>query len=429
MKKRITNNLALKLISLFIAIVVWFVIVNIEDPTTSKNVSGIAVSVINENAISEAGKCYVIDSDGTVDIRVKGPKSVIDKVDASDFTATADLSKYSITNTVPVEVEFTSKRNFSMEPEIVYGKNNNINIVLDDFVTKEYDIVLNMVGSESDGYYVSKDQISTDSDKVKISGPETVIKSIDRVCIDVDISDIKDETFVLSKIKIEDKYGKAVNSDRITFNRDVINVTVNPLIEKEVPIKVVTKGNPVQEYSVNNATSDIASIKVVGDKASVEGINIIELVVDVNNQKKTIKKKFDLSKYISSTVKMNSNKKIANVEITFKKNITRELSFKAEDIEFRNIQTGYLNKFDNEKKLNITIKGLEQYVSNVTIAELKPFIDLKLMSVGKHKVKVMFDNKNNITFIKDAYLEIDISDSKEVSEETQDTTADGQEDN
>ena len=51
------------------------------------------------------------------------------------------------------------------------------------------------------------------------------------------------------------------------------------------------------------------------------------------------------------------------------------------------------------------------------------------MSVGKHKVKVMFDNKNNITFIKDAYLEIDISDSKEVSEETQDTTADGQEDN
>ena len=114
---------------------VWLTIVNIEDPTISKNISGIAIEVINENAISEAGKCYVLGDTDTVSIRVRGPKSVIDKVKETDFKAVADLSKYSITNAVPVEVKFSSNREFNAEPEIIYGETSSINIDLDDFVT------------------------------------------------------------------------------------------------------------------------------------------------------------------------------------------------------------------------------------------------------------------------------------------------------
>jgi YbbR domain-containing protein len=417
MKEKITNNWSLKLLSLFIAFVVWVVIVNIEDPIISKNVSGIAVTVINENAISEAGKCYVIDSDGTVQIRVKGPKSVIDKLKPTDFTAVADLSKYSITNTVPVEVNFTSKRNLGAEPDIVYGKNNNINIILDDFETKSYDVQLNTVGTVTEGYYVSKEQIELDSEKIKISGPGTTLNNIKKVTVDVNLSDIKEETFVLCKVKVLDNYGSVIESDRLTFNRDVVNVTVKPLIEKEVPIKVVTEGKPFKEFSVNNATCDMDSVTIVGERESVDSMQVIELKVDVTGQKKKIKKKFDVSKYISSTVKLMSSKIKATVEIDFKKMVTKELSFKADEIEFRNIKTGYLNKFDNDKKLKITIKGLEQYIENITIAELKPYIDLKLMKVGKYKVKVLFDNTKDIKITKYAYLEIDIEDSREVNEE------------
>ena len=226
MREKITNNLSLKLLSLFIALVVWLVIVNIEDPTVSKTIRGIKVEVTNENSISEAGKCYVLDSDGTVDIRIRAPKSVADKLKATDFTAMADLSKYSITNTVPVEVMFSSKRSFSKEPEIVYGEKNSINIILDDFITREFDISLGIKGNTTDGFYVSSNQIQMDTDKIKVSGPETIIDNIQTVGITVDVSDVKDETSIIAKIKVLDNDAKQIVSERVTYSRDTINVTV-----------------------------------------------------------------------------------------------------------------------------------------------------------------------------------------------------------
>lgn len=418
MEEKITNNLSLKLLSLFIALVVWLVIVNIEDPTVSKTIRGIKVDVINENIISEAGKCYVLDSNGTVDIRVKAPKSVIDKLKATDFTAIADLSRYSITNTVPVEVSFSSTRNFSKDPEIVYGEKNSINIILDDFVTREYDLSVGIIGNTSDGYYVSKEQVKMDADKIKISGPETILNSIRTVGITVDVSDVKNETSIISKVKVLDNSSKEIVSDRITYNRDTINVSVVPLIKKEIPIKVVTEGTPKKEYSVNNVKCNLDSLTVVGDRVSVDAIQVIELKVDVAGKNKVVKKEFDVSKYVSSNVKIISSDYKAKVEIDFKKMTSRTLKFKASDIEFRNIKTGYLNKFDSDKTLEIKLKGLEQYIDNITIAELKPYIDLKTMGVGKHKVKVKFDNTSNISILKNVYLEIDIEDSKEIGEET-----------
>ncbi|MBE5934393.1 MAG: hypothetical protein E7262_01200 [Lachnospiraceae bacterium] len=417
MKEKMTNNLSLKLLSLFIALVVWVVIVNVEDPTVSKTIKGINVEVINENAISEAGKCYVLDSDGQVDIRVRAPKSVADMLKASDFTAIADLSKYSITNTVPVEVSFSSNRNFSKDPEIVYGDKNNINIILDDYVTREFDVSLGIKGNTTDGYYVSKEQIVMDTSKVKVSGPETTLNNISRVAITVDVSDVKEETSMIAKIRVLDNNAKEIVSDRVTYNRDSINVTIKPLIKKEIPIKIVTEGKPRKEYSVNNSKCNINSIIIVGDKESVDSMKVIELKVDITDKKKALKKEFDLSQYISSNVIMISKETNAIVEIDFKKMIKREISFKANDIEFRNIKTGFLNKFDSDRILTVQLKGLEQYIENISIEELKPYIDLKSLKTGKHKMKVMFENTNNITVTKNAYLEIDIEDSKKVEEE------------
>ena len=96
MKQKIMQNFTLKMLSLLVALVAWLIIINIEDLTISRTISGIPVEVINENAISEAGKCYVLDDTDSVKIRVRGPKSVIDKVRESDFKAIADLSKYSL---------------------------------------------------------------------------------------------------------------------------------------------------------------------------------------------------------------------------------------------------------------------------------------------------------------------------------------------
>ena len=421
MKQKIMHNLSLKMLSLLVALVVWLIIINIEDPTISKNIIGIPVQVINENAISEAGKCYVLDDTDSVDIRVRGPKSVIDKVKESDFKAVADLSKYSITNSVPVEVKFDSSRDFSIEPEIIYGESNNINILLDDFVTQSYDVDTVIKGNVNDGYYISKDEIQLNDKKIKISGPETLINEVNRVSVTIDVSDIKEETTVMASVKAYDAYGAIIESDRMIYNRDTINATVKPLIKKDIPIKVITKGKAKKNYKENNIKSSVESISIAGNRDSVNAMGVITLEVDISDTNKKITKKFDLTKYISSTVKLISSRSETEVTIDFEKLVTKNIRFKSSDINFINIKQGLLNKFDKDKTLSVKIRGLEKNIKNITYTELVPYIDLGKLNVGKHNVKVKFENTNNIDIVEDAILEVTIEDKNEVKESNGDT--------
>ena len=58
---------------------------------------------------------------------------------------------------------------------------------------------------------------------------------------------------------------------------------------------------------------------------------------------------------------------------------------------------------------------------DITYTELVPYIDLGKLNVGKHNVKVKFENTNNIDIVEDAILEVTIEDKNEVKESNGDT--------
>ena len=55
MKKRLTNNFSMKIISFVLAILFWLVIASIEDPETTKNLT-VPVTKINEELVRESDK-------------------------------------------------------------------------------------------------------------------------------------------------------------------------------------------------------------------------------------------------------------------------------------------------------------------------------------------------------------------------------------
>ena len=50
MKKWLTNNLALKVISILVAMVLWLIVVNIDDPDKTRTFTNIEVQVLNQDA-------------------------------------------------------------------------------------------------------------------------------------------------------------------------------------------------------------------------------------------------------------------------------------------------------------------------------------------------------------------------------------------
>lgn len=74
MKKRLVNNWGLKLFSFVFAVLLWLVVVNIDNPVKSSTYDNVQVRLQNANLVTDAGQVYeVLDSTDTVSVTVSAP--------------------------------------------------------------------------------------------------------------------------------------------------------------------------------------------------------------------------------------------------------------------------------------------------------------------------------------------------------------------
>ena len=95
------KNLGIKIVSVLLAMIIWMIIINIDDPYKTRTFS-VNVETINESALQSVNKVYEVIDGNTANVKVRGKKSVVDKLEASDIKATADLSDLSAVNAVAI---------------------------------------------------------------------------------------------------------------------------------------------------------------------------------------------------------------------------------------------------------------------------------------------------------------------------------------
>ena len=94
MKTKLFNNLLLKILSVVGAIVLWLVVVNIDDAVDSRPLRNIKVNMVNMDAITSQGQmCRIEEGTDVVDLTVYARRSVLNSLKASDFVVTADMQK------------------------------------------------------------------------------------------------------------------------------------------------------------------------------------------------------------------------------------------------------------------------------------------------------------------------------------------------
>ena len=124
MKEKLANNFGLKLISLAAAIVIWFLVVQINDPVISESYDGITVEMLNVKALASDQEYSVLDDSDHVDITVKARKSVIQDLKAEDFKAHADMLELTqMGSTWVAPIDITLPEGLS-ESDIYYRPHN-----------------------------------------------------------------------------------------------------------------------------------------------------------------------------------------------------------------------------------------------------------------------------------------------------------------
>lgn len=411
MGKRLLNNLALKLISVVLAVVIWFLVVMINNPKDSTSFSNIQVNLIHTELLEEGNKVYeILDNTDRIRVTVEAPRAVINQLRASDVIAEADVSRLTEVNTVPITCRVMNE---NVEIISITSNIEAVRLRVDDKIRKWVPVNVNPVGEVAEGYIVAgtvKDQT-----RIEISGPSAVIDRISYAGLEMDVTGAVEDVSGNVELRFFDEEDNPVEDSSIVKNADFLHVEVKVLATKEVPIEAAAGGTPAEGYLATGVVTCEPSTVVIAGKASdladINRISIPEKDVDLTDADKDVEKDINIRKYLDSSRGIILADSSFNGRVTVTAGVgprvTRTLTIPAGNITIENLPEGFTQSFAEERdSYRLRISGLEEDISALDqnalegVADIRAWMEDKRISElppGTYDIPVRFELPRKIT--------------------------------
>ncbi len=254
--RKILNNLPTLLTALVFAVGVWIIAVIQADPTVSQTypqtldieIIGLDPNLTIVNEISQE-----------VNLTIRAPSSIFAQLenDQNLINVTLDLSGLDsgvYTLSPQVNISLAPAEVVRMNPATVFVK-------LDSIVSEVFPIQVNVIGNPAIGFDVESPELNQEN--VAISGPESVVSSIDHVLAEVSIVDASEDIQRTVDLIALDAQGNEV--DGLTMNPGSVQVSI-PITQRggyrTVVVKIVTSGQIASGYRLTNIFSNPPTVTI-----------------------------------------------------------------------------------------------------------------------------------------------------------------------
>lgn len=394
MKKILMDNFGFKLLSLLFAIILWLVVVNIDDPKVTRTISGISVTILDEQLVTDNSQVYSVISGNEVTISVTGPRSMVDKMDKDDFIAEAPFSEKSNVDAVPIYVSFRNSK-YDKECEITQ-RTMTMKLDIENVIEKSFDISIEHSSELTSAYYLGKETI--ESDTVTVSAPESVINLIENVKVKPDLSSKTEDFTTQLNIKYYTSTGTEVDvGNNFTSSISTVTYSANIYKIREVPLKFGYVGKVEDGYELVEITAEKTTIKIAGPSASsVDSIVFPDELINISDAKENIIVEADITRLLPSGVYLCDNSD-STIKITAKieELITKTYRIPVSEIDKNNIPQGYTAEIV-EQNINLNLTGLQKEHDAFSINDISAYVDLKNTIEGNNVVIVKLDIPGNL---------------------------------
>ncbi len=392
--KHLANNPGLKILSIVIAVILWLVVVNFNNPKIT-NTFTIPVTVINNEVLEDMGKTY--DPVGQTDravFYVKGDRSYMDKLDGSDFVATADLSQIvdiagnSDEKLVPINISVNSAAKRFEDKLTITQKTVNMQIRLEDLATKQAYISYETKGNPAEGFAIG--DVTASPNLIKISGPRSIVSRVSKVVTSVDVEGLAEDINVNVEPVLYDENGAVIQSDRVSLSQSRIEVSVQILGTKQVPVYCTASGTPAEGYRFIELEYAPETIMIKGEPSvlnQIQGIRIPEDAIDLEGATGDVENSIDITPYLDAlgVSLVNSDENKIAVKAMIEQLEVRNMELPMEALQILN-QPENLDVTFEETKLTIPVRGMGEELSELTESQIQVSVNLLNLPVGVHAV-------------------------------------------
>lgn len=409
MKNKLLRNWGLKLASLVLAFILWFLVVVIDDPWDSKQFGSIQVKLTNVELLEKENKVYeILDNTDTVRVTVRAPRSVIDQMRASDIVAEADMSKLTDINTIAINYYVPNADAASIE---INGNHDVVKLSVEDRVSKNVYLSYNTVGEVAEGYIVGN--ITLDQNRIEVSGPESAMANVSSAKVNINVDGITNGLSTNVEIQLFDKEGNEVSQDSITKQTDYAHISVEVLAVKEILVEAGFTGVPAEGYMATGAVDSSPSrIRIAGTTAALAGISRVTIPedrVDITDAEADVVELVDIRDYLPSNVQLADSDFNGSVAVTayIEPVMERDLRIPAENLTIVNVPEGFYADFAEETRTyTLAVEGLNVHVEALQAADIVGVIDMEEwmedqgiteLRPGTYDIPVVFELSEEIT--------------------------------
>ena len=281
--KTLTKNLGFKILAVVFAFILWLVVYNTDDPTVTVSYTT-NVTVENASAVTEMNKCYeVLNGTNTVTFAVTAKRSVLNKLEDTDFTAVADMNRMIVNeegDEANVPIEITSKRSNS---SLKYnGKNKYLEVSLEDLMKRRFIITADTSGKVADGYALGEVTV-TNPNVLNVSGPASIVNKIDSVVATIDVEGMSMNLSDNVIPALYDADGQEIDTTKLKLSNTTVTISAKILSVKEIPLVFSTTGVPYGDYRVVEISSKPETVKVKGSSTILNPLSSLTIPGDVLN--------------------------------------------------------------------------------------------------------------------------------------------------
>lgn len=401
----------LRVISVFIAILAWFYIINIINLTKEKSFTHIPIQINKAGSVPDRNNLTMLlpDPNLFIDVKVSGPRSSLLNFDKDNITASLNMDSVVSDGKYNLDVKVDTG---DSQIHVTEQNPSQLSIEFSKKATRKIQIFLDVTGVLPQNYYVINQNIVPVY--VDVEGPEKIVNAISIVKAVVDIEGAKSQIAEIPNLLFLDSNGSNIDKSNLTISKEQAAVTVDIAYRKTVPVRVELKNHFGGDESMYTTLSySLPEVEIQGDESivsKIEDIYLGQLFLDeINGQSQ----KFDSPLPITNDyIYTKPDLKLIQIDVSFGDAKIKNVSFNKEYLNkftFNNIPENKTPVISSENAI-LSVRSLPYILDRITADKLKGVVDLSLPNEnGDYPVTFYPETGVSCGFMNQVYVSVDFS--------------------
>jgi len=278
-RKWLLKNIDIKLISLFLAMILWVYVASGENPIIENyiDVSLEIRNLKNDLVIKEIPE--------NISVGIKGPKDVLSNLTSDKINGIINLSEINESGIYTIKVETDAPQRV----EIIRIIPSEIKVEVEEIVTKTMEVAYSLIGVPEKGYSLAGAPQFNHAN-VNITGAQSKLDLIKQIVCPIDISGISEDTVL--KIKAKPVDVNDVEIVGLQIESEIMEVSIfitKGYPEKILMIKPRIIGKPAPGYYISQILVYPDKINIYGNYSKINDLEFLETIpIDVSGITKTL---------------------------------------------------------------------------------------------------------------------------------------------